>query len=381
MREKVSNAIATYLKIYHLSKDYPTSYSQFSALKNVCLDIAKGEFIVVLGPSGSGKSTLLSLIAGLEKPTRGHIELDGKDFTKIPPQDRNLGMVFQNPVLYPHLNIYENLVYPLKNQKKQKSEILEKIEKFAHLFHIKELLQRMPNQLSGGQRQRICMAKALIKNPHLCLFDEPLSALDAQLRNQMIHDLKTLHQSLGFTAIYVTHDQTEATELATKIAIFDNGQCRQFDSPIALHNKPGDLFTANFFGFSSMFFLDATSYQNALHIEGIPSSLEINFQPNTQQNSFIFAIRPEYILINTPLSQSLEIPFFVKRIQPLALLTQVFGQIGEKSIAVQFASQTIEPYLNKAQIMLTLPLSKILVYEKESTLLLGYFSDFCYHDR
>ncbi|MGE8361847.1 ABC transporter ATP-binding protein [Pseudomonas sp.] len=220
-------------------------------VKNFNLDVAKGEFITLLGPSGSGKTTCLMMLAGFEDVTSGEILINGRSVTSIAPYDRNIGMVFQQYALFPHMTIRENLAYPLKIRKLPKDQIRAKVEEYLALVELQAFGGRYPGQLSGGQRQRVALARALIFAPDIVLMDEPLGALDKKLREQMQFEIKRLHDQLGFTVIYVTHDQTEALTMSDRIAVFNNGVVQQCAPPHVLYERPANLFVADFIGESN----------------------------------------------------------------------------------------------------------------------------------
>ncbi len=217
-------------------------------IKALDLDIRPGEFMVLVGPSGCGKSTLLNLIAGLETVSAGHIEIGGARVDDVPPRDRDIAMVFQSYALYPTKTVRENITFGMQTRHIPKREQDAAVHEFSTLLQIHPYLERKPGQLSGGQRQRVAMGRALVRKPEVFLFDEPLSNLDAKLRIEMRTEIKKLHQRLGKTVVYVTHDQIEAMTLATRIAVMDNGQIRQIDEPATIYDDPGDLFVAGFMG-------------------------------------------------------------------------------------------------------------------------------------
>ncbi len=233
--------------------DVKKSYDRKTLVVNgFSLDVAKGEFITLLGPSGSGKTTILMLLAGFESVTGGDIEIDGVPVTRIAPYDRNIGVVFQNYALFPHMTISENLAYPLKARKMRRSTIAPLVEEYLSLVELDGFGNRYPAQLSGGQRQRVALARALIFEPALVLMDEPLGALDKKLREQMQFEITRLHQKLGFTVIYVTHDQTEALTMSDRIAVFNDGVVQQCATPDELYERPRNAFVANFIGENNM---------------------------------------------------------------------------------------------------------------------------------
>lgn len=228
------------------------------AVQQFSLDIADREFVVLVGPSGCGKSTTLRMIAGLEEITDGELYIDDKLMNDVAPKDRNIAMVFQNYALYPHMTVYENMAFSLKLKKCSKEEIDKRVREAAHILNITEYLDRKPKALSGGQRQRVAIGRAIVRNPAVFLMDEPLSNLDAKLRNQMRAELIKLRQRIDTTFIYVTHDQTEAMTLGTRIVVLKDGVIQQVDSPKKLYNEPDNLFVAGFIGSPQMNFIDAT---------------------------------------------------------------------------------------------------------------------------
>jgi multiple sugar transport system ATP-binding protein len=230
-------------------------YGSFHALRGVDLDIADGEFAVLVGPSGCGKSTLLRSIAGLEDVSDGTIAIEGEVVNDIRPRDRDVAMVFQDYALYPHLSVFNNIGFGLRARKFPKDEIARRVERAAKMLGIQALLERYPRQLSGGQRQRVAIGRAIVRNPRIFLFDEPLSNLDAQLRDEMRTEIKRLHQELGVTMIYVTHDQIEAMTLADRIVVLKDGIIEQQGSPLELYEKPRTRFVAGFIGSPQMNFL------------------------------------------------------------------------------------------------------------------------------
>ncbi|MFA5576665.1 MAG: sn-glycerol-3-phosphate ABC transporter ATP-binding protein UgpC [Tissierellaceae bacterium] len=229
----------------------------FEAVKDFDLEIEDKEFIIFVGPSGCGKSTTLRMIAGLEHITDGEIYIDGKLINNVEPKDRDIAMVFQNYALYPHMTVFGNMAFSLKLRKVPKDEIKKQVVEAAGILGIEDLLDRKPKQLSGGQRQRVAIGRAIVRNPKVFLFDEPLSNLDAKLRVQMRIELAKLHQSLKTTFIYVTHDQTEAMTLGTRIVVMKDGLIQQVDSPLTIYSKPVNKFVAGFIGSPQMNFIDS----------------------------------------------------------------------------------------------------------------------------
>jgi putative spermidine/putrescine transport system ATP-binding protein len=217
-------------------------------IKNLNLEIAQGEFLTLLGPSGSGKTTTLMMLAGFETPTHGEIYLDEQPIGNIPPHKRNIGMVFQNYALFPHMTVSENLAYPLQVRRQSKSEIKDKVHRVLEMVELGGFESRFPAQLSGGQQQRIALARALVFEPQLVLMDEPLGALDKNLREQMQYEIKHLHEDLDVTVVYVTHDQSEAMTMSNRVAVFDDGVIQQLSTPDVLYEKPENAFVAQFIG-------------------------------------------------------------------------------------------------------------------------------------
>ncbi len=242
------------LSLRHVEKRYPNG---FVAVKDFNLEIADKEFVIFVGPSGCGKSTTLRMIAGLEDISGGTLEIDGKKMNDVEPKDRDIAMVFQNYALYPHMTVYDNMAFGLKLRKMPKDEIDKKVHNAAKILDLEHLLDRKPAALSGGQRQRVAMGRAIVRNPKVFLMDEPLSNLDAKLRVQMRIEISKLHNDLGATMIYVTHDQTEAMTLGTRIVVMKDGVVQQVDTPQNLYNAPCNLFVAGFIGSPQMNFMDA----------------------------------------------------------------------------------------------------------------------------
>ncbi len=242
------------LSLKHIYKIYPNG---FEAVKDFNLEVEDKEFIIFVGPSGCGKSTTLRMIAGLEDISDGEFMIDGKIMNDVEPKDRDIAMVFQNYALYPHMSVKDNMAFGLKLRKTPKHEINKKVSDAAHILDLEELLDRKPAALSGGQRQRVAMGRAIVREPKVFLMDEPLSNLDAKLRVQMRTEIAALHQRLGATIIYVTHDQTEAMTLGTRIVVMKDGIIQQVASPRELYNKPVNLFVAGFIGSPQMNFINA----------------------------------------------------------------------------------------------------------------------------
>ena len=286
------------IRLVELSKRFGTVV----AVDRVDLVVEDKEFLVLVGPSGCGKTTTLRMIAGLEEITEGQIYIGEKKVNDIPPKDRDIAMVFQNYALYPHMSVFKNLAFGLKQRKFPRSKIEHRVMEVAKLLGIEELISRKPKELSGGQRQRVAMGRAIVRKPQVFLFDEPLSNLDAKLRVQMRGELAKLHRRLETTIIYVTHDQIEAMTLADRIVVMDRGKAMQVGTPLDVYNDPQNIFVAGFIGSPSMNFLDVRldSEQGRLCVQGenikfvIPEQLRERFIKAKDRN-LVLGIRPEHI--------------------------------------------------------------------------------------
>lgn len=268
------------------------TFEERSVVSDVSLSVSDGEFVAILGPSGCGKSTLLRIIAGLEHATSGQISLGGRDTTWLHPKDRDIAMVFQNYALYPHLSIFENIAFPLRIAGTSKRELGEAVQRVAALVGISHLLARKPRQLSGGERQRAALARALIRKPALFLLDEPLSNLDAKLRQSAREELKLLQKKTGLTALYVTHDQVEAMGLGDRIVVMNAGVIRQVGTPEDIYRYPADTFVATFIGTPPMNIIES---QNRL-IGFRPETVQVNGQASGDKTAFPVEIqRSEYL--------------------------------------------------------------------------------------
>ena len=309
----------SFLELKNVTKIYPNGTK---AVHETSLSIEEGEFMVFVGPSGCGKSTLLRMVAGLEEITEGEITLDGNLINEVDPSERDIAMVFQNYALYPHMNVYNNLAYGLKNRGIDKKDIEQKVNDAAKLLQISDYLERKPSMLSGGQRQRVAMGRAIVRNPKIFLFDEPLSNLDAKLRIQMRLEIKKLQQKVGVTSIFVTHDQTEAMTLADKLAVINNGIIEQLATPIEIYNNPKSLFVAGFIGSPQMNFMEGELKNNTLSSEGF----EIKNIKSDYNGDVILGIRPEH------LSQSDNglINLSVDMVEQLGSDNLVYGQLKDK---------------------------------------------------
>ena len=270
-------------------------------VKDLNLDIAEGEFITMLGPSGSGKTTCLMMLAGFETPTNGEIYLDSNPISNIPPHKRGIGMVFQNYALFPHMTVYENLAFPLKVRKISKEDIDKKVDKALSMVSLSGFENRMPAQLSGGQQQRVAVARALVFDPAVVLMDEPLGALDKNLRESMQYEIKHIHESIGVTVVYVTHDQGEALTMSNRIAVFNDGKVQQLSSPDKLYEEPVNSFVAEFIGENNTFSGEVTDISKDKCKIKLDSGDEILTNPirvKSKGDRSIVSLRPERAIID-----------------------------------------------------------------------------------
>jgi len=253
------------VKLSNISK----SYGDTKVIENLDLEVSDNEFLVLVGPSGCGKSTLLRMIAGLEGVTDGELSIGDRVVNNLEPKDRNIAMVFQNYALYPHMNVYKNISFGLRAQKMPKDDIDKKVREGAEILELTELLERKPAELSGGQRQRVSMGRAIVRDPDVFLFDEPLSNLDAKLRSSMRIEIKKLHETVKKTIIYVTHDQVEAMTLADRIVILKDGEIQQIGTPMEVYKKPANKFVASFIGSPEMNFMEYPDFSLGIRPEDI----------------------------------------------------------------------------------------------------------------
>ena len=272
-------------------------------VKNLNLDIARGEFLTMLGPSGSGKTTCLMMLAGFETATHGDILLDGKPINNVPPHKRGVGMVFQNYALFPHMTVAENLAFPLQVRKMGKAEIEQKVQRALDMVELPQMGTRRPAQLSGGQQQRVAVARALVFEPDLVLMDEPLGALDKQLREQMQYEIKHIHENLGVTVVYVTHDQTEALTMSDRIAVFNDGVIQQLSTPDVLYEQPENSFVAQFIGENNKLPGKVKSVTDGACAVELENGREVNalaINSGAAGSETTLSIRPERVDIDPP---------------------------------------------------------------------------------
>jgi multiple sugar transport system ATP-binding protein len=315
-------------------RDVRKAFGLTPVIHGVDVAIADGEFVVLVGPSGCGKSTLLRMIAGLENITGGEISIGGRVVNNLPPKERDVAMVFQNYALYPHMTVAANMAFSMKLRGAPKDEIDNRVNRAAAILGLGPYLERYPRQLSGGQRQRVAMGRAIVRDPQVFLFDEPLSNLDAKLRVQMRTEIKELHQRLKTTTVYVTHDQIEAMTMADKIVVMHDGRVEQIGSPLDLYDKPANQFVAGFIGSPSMNFIKGKVTVNGsasfegpngvkLPLDGVPA--------NSNGRPAIYGIRPEHFTIA---DDGAEAEIVV--VEPTGSETQVFAKLGGEEVVAVF---------------------------------------------
>ncbi|MFO1322386.1 MAG: sn-glycerol-3-phosphate ABC transporter ATP-binding protein UgpC [Burkholderiales bacterium] len=315
------------LTIRHVTR----RYGSVEVLKGIDLDIADGEFLILVGPSGCGKSTLLNIIAGLDSATSGEILIAGRQVNALSPKDRDIAMVFQSYALYPTMTVRENISFGLQMRKVPQDKQAEIVARVAKILQMDHLLDRKPNQLSGGQRQRVAMGRAIARDPALFLFDEPLSNLDAKLRVEMRHEIKQLHDRLKATIVYVTHDQIEAMTLGTLIAVMKDGEIRQFGRPQEIYNKPADLFVAGFIGSPSM---------NFIRVPVVRENGGIAVQLTGSSGSFTLPVVQGDDALTSRVGQELVLGIRPEQITDTAVSPHVDGVAHRRSVPVEMLEPT-----------------------------------------
>jgi sn-glycerol 3-phosphate transport system ATP-binding protein/multiple sugar transport system ATP-binding protein len=292
-------------------------FGQTHVLRGVDIDVPEGGFAVLVGPSGCGKSTLLRVIAGLEEADAGEVRFGDRDVTRLAPRDRDIAMVFQSYALYPHLSVRDNLAFGLSIRKTDKAEIERRIAEVAPMLGLEKLLDRLPRELSGGQRQRVAMGRAIVRRPQVFLFDEPLSNLDASLRAQVRVEIRKLHDRLGATSVYVTHDQVEAMTLADRIFVLKDGRVEQSGAPLEVYARPATRFVASFLGSPSMNFVDATVEDGTARAEGLGIAV-----PGVTARRVVIGIRPHDVRAHSGAGKA-----------PIAAIVDVLEALGTESFA------------------------------------------------
>ena len=315
----------------HVTKTYPGG---FEAIKGVNVDVGDGQFCVLVGPSGCGKSTLLRMVAGLETVTGGEIDIGGRIVNQIEPADRDIAMVFQNYALYPHMSVFNNMAYGLRNRGMKEAEVKTRVDEAARVLELTSMLERKPRQLSGGQRQRVAMGRAIVRDPQVFLFDEPLSNLDAKLRVAMRTEIKELHQRLKTTTVYVTHDQIEAMTMADKIVVMHDGIVEQMGTPLELYDTPANQFVAGFIGSPAMNFLKGKVKSNGSAMFEGPNGVKLPLKSapaNSDGQPAVYGVRPEHFTIA---DDGAEAEIVV--VEPTGSETQVFAKLGGEQVVAVF---------------------------------------------
>lgn len=355
------------LTLKHVKKIYD---NQVLAVADFSIEIEDKEFIVLVGPSGCGKSTALRMIAGLEEITGGELYIDGQYMNDVEPKDRDISMVFQNYALFPHMTVYDNIAFGLKRRKVPKNEIDAKVQEVAEILQISELLQRKPKALSGGQRQRVAIGRAIVRNPKVYLMDEPLSNLDAKLRNQMRAELKKLHKRMNTTFIYVTHDQTEAMTLGDRIVVMKKGYIQQIGTPHEVFDHPRNLFVASFIGTPQMNFIDVVletrdgkPCAKVLDVV-IPLELPMDIQLTPgERRTAVLGIRPEYVELGEG-----GIPARIVMQELLGSTVQLHLELGDAELIAVVPVSYADALPREGTVNVRLPADKIQLFDPDSKL-------------
>ena len=318
-------------------RDVRKSYGDNAVIHGVTLDVADGEFIVIVGPSGCGKSTLLRMVAGLEAITGGEISIGDRVVNRLEPKDRDIAMVFQNYALYPHMSVFDNMAYGLRIRGFAKADIEKRVQRAAEILELGPLLQRTPRQLSGGQRQRVAMGRAIVREPAVFLFDEPLSNLDAKLRVQMRLEIQKLHRRLGTTSLYVTHDQVEAMTLAHRMIVMNAGRAEQIGTPMEVYSNPASVFVAGFIGSPAMNFVEGRGEADGrVAVDG--SGTIAASAPVAAGAPIMLGIRPEHLAPAAPGTQGLR--GSVEMIEPLGADTLVHVAVAGRTLTARLPQGT-----------------------------------------
>ena len=346
-------------------KGIKKSYGKTAVIHGIDWEIKDGDFVVIVGPSGCGKSTLLRMIAGLESVTAGEVSIGGKVVNDLEPSKRNIAMVFQNYALYPHMSVYKNMAYGLKLQKLDKAEIEARVQKAAGILELTPFLNRLPRELSGGQRQRVAMGRAIVREPAVFLFDEPLSNLDAKLRVQMRLEIKKLQSELGITSVYVTHDQVEAMTLGDQLAVLNGGYVEQLGSPIEIYERPASVFVAGFIGSPSMNLLDAQMAADGGSVTLEDGSVVTLGAPRAgvAGQPVMLGIRPEHFGVGDGENP---VPLHVRVVEQLGADTLVHGQLGDTTASLVLRLEGVQNLSVGGVVQLHIPQKALHVFDKET---------------
>ena len=343
------------------------SFGPNEVIHGISCDMNDGEFIVILGPSGCGKSTVLRMIAGLEVITKGDIAIDGTVVNQLEPADRDIAMVFQNYALYPHMTVFNNMAYGLKIRRMPKAEIEKRVQRAAQILELTEFLDRKPRQLSGGQRQRVAMGRCIVREPKVFLFDEPLSNLDAKLRVQMRQELRNLHETLGITSVYVTHDQVEAMTLGDRLIVMDKGYVEQIGSPLEVYEKPSTRFVAGFIGSPAMNFFEARTSRdgNSADLSDTETlSIRPQLDPDFRDKTVVLGIRPEHFNLAEENAGSMHMK--VEHLETLGADTLVHGRTGENHTTFTLRLPDIHRFAKGSTLSLSVAPEKLHLFDKQS---------------
>lgn len=362
------------LSLEHIGKTYPNG---FEGVKDFNLEIEDKEFIIFVGPSGCGKSTTLRMIAGLEDITSGTLKIDGRVVNDVEPADRDIAMVFQTYALYPHMTVYDNMAFPLKLRKVPQADIDKAVHEAARILDLEKLLDRKPSALSGGQRQRVAMGRAIVRRPKVYLMDEPLSNLDAKLRVQMRAEISKLHDRLGATIIYVTHDQTEAMTLGTRIVVMKDGVMQQVDTPSKLYSEPCNLFVAGFIGSPQMNFIDATVVEKdgavalsfGSNVVTLPDAKAAALKPYAGK-VVVMGIRPEDVVEEHEYAEgkalSEQIDATVTVYELLGSEAMIYGDVDGGQVSAHISATN--PVRTGSRIKVAFDVDKLHVFDKDTEL-------------
>ena len=344
-------------------KGIKKAYGKTEVIHGIDWEIKDGDFVVIVGPSGCGKSTLLRMIAGLESITEGEVSIGDTVVNKLEPSQRNIAMVFQNYALYPHMTVYKNMAYGLKIQKLDKAEIEARVQKAAKILELGDYLHRLPRELSGGQRQRVAMGRAIVREPAVFLFDEPLSNLDAKLRVQMRLEIKNLQHELGITSVYVTHDQVEAMTLGDQLAVLNGGYVEQLGSPIEIYERPASTFVAGFIGSPSMNLIDGQMAADGKSLT-LPDGSVITLPvPKAAGKAVTLGIRPEHFGLGEGENK---VPLHVRVVEQLGADTLVHGTLGDTTVQMVLRLEGVQTLQAGGVVQLHIPQDALHVFDGET---------------
>jgi multiple sugar transport system ATP-binding protein len=356
------------VKLEGVRKVYGEGSSAHVAVHGADIEVKEGEFLVLVGPSGCGKSTLLRMVAGLESITEGRVWIGDRDVSALPPKERDIAMVFQNYALYPHMTVFENMAFGLKLRKLPKAEIEQRVRSAAATLGLEEEMERKPRQLSGGQRQRVALGRAIVREPQVFLFDEPLSNLDAKLRVQMRREITRLHRQLGATMIYVTHDQVEAMTMGDRIVVLEAGRIRQVDTPLGLYHHPANRFVAGFIGSPAMNFVEGTvdgrGGQRVVTVPALGVALPVG---GRIEGPVVLGIRPENVHVAggpTRPETGVEVRVVLDVVEPMGNEIILHGSVDGAGLTARVPPQELpEP---GSEIALVLDVGKLHLFDAVS---------------